>query len=608
MPPRWILIALAAGWLAHAALAGDAPLRADGPAAKRAQALLASMTLAEKLGQMAQVDSAALGAGRDAASLGLGSVLSGGISDPEDNTPRSWARLVARFRADALATRLKIPLLYGIDAVHGHNNVVGAVIFPHNIGMGATRNPGLVERAARVTASEVAATGINWDFAPCLAVARDERWGRTYESFGEDPALVARMGAAVIRGLQGGALSRGSPVLACAKHFIGDGGTAGGKDQGDTRVSEAVLRRIHLPGYEAAIRAGVGSIMVSFNSWNGRKLHGSKALLDGLLKGELGFRGFLVSDWAAIDQLPGDYGSNIETAINAGLDMIMLPNGPDKPDNYRDFLRLLERSVRAGRIPMARIDDAVQRILTVKFAMSLEHRPASPGGGALKKIGSPAHRAVARDCVRQSLVLLRNENAILPLSKKTRKIVVTGKGANDLGVQCGGWTIDWQGGRGAVTTGGTTIFEGIRRAVARGADVVHSAGGENLAGADVAIVVVGEEPYAEFEGDTGDLSLDGADRAAIARCRAAGVPVVLVILSGRPLIITREIADCAALLAAWLPGSEGAGVADVLFGDYAPTGRLPISWPRAMNQIPINAGDANFDPLFPCDFGLSFSR
>lgn len=582
------------------------PFSSGSVADHEARMLLAKMTLREKIGQMVQADSGALNSPRDVTKYQLGSVLSGGNSNPPDgNSAIAWAEFIAGFKAAALDTRLRIPLLYGIDAVHGHNNVLGAVIFPHNIGLGATRDPRLVEKASRVTAAEMLATGANWDFAPCIAVVRDERWGRTYESFGESPELVAELGAAAVRGLQGAKLGRKS-VLACAKHYVGDGGTLGGKDQGDLRASEEDLRAIHLRPYLDSIKAGVGSIMVSFSSWNGEKLHGHRRLLTDVLKGELGFEGFLVSDWAAIDQLPGDYRSAIERSINAGLDMVMIPAGPGAKNNYVEFIDLLSGLVARGRVPMQRIDDAVRRILRVKIAMKLEARPSMPSPAEIASVGSAKHRAIARECVRKSMVLLKNENAVLPLRKRGSRIVVAGRLANDLGSQCGGWTIDWQGARGPVTTGGTTILDGIREVAGEGTTMFYSPFAKGLPEADVALVVVGETPYAEFFGDRKDLRLDRQDRIVIERCRKAGLPVVLIVVSGRPLILGSALDECAAVVAAWLPGSEGGGVADVLFGEAHFTGRLPVTWPETMAQIPINAGDSGYAPAFPFGFGLQY--
>ncbi len=555
------------------------------------EALLGDMTLDEKVGQMAQADRAQLRSEDDIRSFFLGSLLSGGGSSPPDKTAPGWAEMYDRYQSFALETRLRIPLLYGIDAVHGHNNVVGAVVFPHNIGLGCTRDAALVERVARATAEEVAATGIDWTFSPCIAVARDERWGRTYESFGETPEIVSEMAAAAVRGYQ-------PTILACAKHYVADGGTAGGRDQGDAQMDEATLRAIHLPGYRAAIASGVGSVMASFSSWNGQKLHGHRYLLTDVLKGELGFSGFLVSDWAGIDQLPGDYTSDVETAVNAGIDMVMLPG------RYPEFTSTLKSLVQSGRVPLSRVDDAVRRILRKKVDLGLFGKPLADRS-LLPQVGSDAHRQVGREAVRKSLVLLKNEPRILPLSKMTRRVHVAGRNADDLGNQCGGWTITWQGASGAITTG-TTILQGIRAAVLGGASVTYSRDGSGADGADVGVVVIGETPYAEGVGDRSDLSLAAEDVAAVRAVRRARVPTVVVLVSGRPLILDPILADADAIVAAWLPGTEGAGVADVLFGDFAPTGRLSHSWPRTMAQVPVNWGDAAYDPLYPYGHGRSY--
>jgi beta-glucosidase len=549
------------------------------------------MTLDEKIGQMTQADRAYLRSEADIRTCFLGSVLSGGGSAPPDRTAPGWAEMYDRFQSIALQTRLKIPLLYGIDAVHGHGNVVGAVVFPHNVGLGCTRETALVERVARATAEEVAATGIDWTFSPCIAVARDERWGRTYESFGETPELVAEMGAAAVRGYQ-------PRILACAKHYIADGGTAGGRDQGDARMDEATLRALHLPGYRAAVAAGVGSVVASFSSWNGEKMHGHRYLLTDVLKGELGFPGFLLSDWDGIDQLPGDYPSDVEVSVNAGIDMVMVP------DRYRDFSATLKGLVQSGRVPQARVDDAVRRILRQKIALGLWEKPYADRS-LLSQVGSPAHRQLAREAVRKSLVLLKNEGRVLPLSKTARRIHVAGKNADDLGHQCGGWTISWQGRSGAITAG-TTILQGIRGAVLGGASVTFSRDGSGADGADVGVVVIGETPYAEGRGDRTDLSLAAEDVAAVRAVRAARVPTVLVLVSGRPLVLDAILGDADAIVAAWLPGTEGAGVAEVLFGDSPPTGRLSHSWPRSTAQVPVNWGDPAYDPLYPYGYGLSY--
>ena len=572
---------------------------------RHVDALLAKMTLDEKIGQMVQADMLALKDKADVQKYNLGSVLSGGSSDPADNRPQTWLQAVNEYQSFALKTRLQIPLIYGVDAVHGHNNILGAVIFPHHIGLGATHNAALVEQAEHVTALEVAGTGIRWAFAPCIAVAQDERWGRTYESFGDSTELVSELGAASVRGLQGKRLSDSTSVLACAKHFIGDGGTLGGVDQGNDVCDEATIRKLFLPPYKAAIDAGVGSIMVSYNSVNGKKMHGNRFWLTDVLKGELGFKGFLISDWAAIDQISPDYKTDVENSINAGLDMIMIPNGPGQPNNYVDFIQDLKQLVAQKRVSMARIDDAVRRILRVKFQMgSFEQPYTDPSLTA--QIGSAEHRAVARDCVRQSLVLLKNNNLAVPLSKHLKHLVVVGAAADDLGIQCGGWTIGWQGATGNVTPGGTTILTAIKNTVAPGTMVTFSPDGSNLAGADAVVAVVGELPYAEMKGDRQDLSLPAADVALVEKAKSVGVPVVTLLLSGRPLLLGNALDSSDAFIAAWLPGTEGQGVADVLFGDYKPTGKLPRQWPRDNNGAATQAVQpAASAPLFPTGYGLN---
>ncbi len=607
--------------LAFVLLSGAACLAASKPKAlssfdPEVKGLLAKMTLDEKVGQMTQADISALKDDADIEKYFLGSVLSGGDSDPkEGNTLEAWTNLYNRYQSRALKTRLGIPILYGVDALHGHNNVLGAVIFPHNIGLGCARNATLVEKVARATAAEVRATGIQWTFAPCVTVPQDIRWGRTYEGFSEDPEVVKALGEAAVRGYQGPNLNDPLSVLACAKHYAGDGGTTFGTgmkkgnsgeryplDRGDTRLDEATLRRIHLPGYVTAVRAGVGTIMPSYSSWNGVKCSASKRLMTEILKQELGFEGFLISDYAALDELPGDYKQQIATSINAGMDMVMVPT------RYQQFFNTLKQAVQEGLIPMARIDDAVTRILRTKYAMGLMDKKRSPlaDPSAQKTFGSAEHRAVARDAVRQSLVLLKNDKRILPLSKTARRIHVAGKSADDIGNQCGGWTITWQGRSGDVTPGGTTILAGVRKAVSGNADVTYSKDGTGAAGADAGIVVVGETPYAEFSGDRTDLNLAPEDHAAIRNLKEAGIPVVVVVVSGRPMILGDALDSADAVVAAWLPGTEGAGVADVLFGDYKPSGKLSFSWPRTMSQVGVHAGDPGYDPLFKIGYGLTY--
>ena len=599
------LLALFALALHTFAAAASKPLSSfDG----QVKPLLARMTLDEKIGQMTQPEQDAIKDLTEIERYAFGSVLSGGSSDPkEGNSLQAWTDLYDRIQQHTAASRLKIPLLYGIDAVHGHNNVLGAVIFPHNVGLGCTRDPALVEKIGRITAEEVRATGIQWAFSPCVAVPQDIRWGRTYEGFSEDPAVVKELGEAATRGFQGADLGNPLSVLACAKHYIGDGGTtygsgtgrAHGNDQGNTQVDEATLRRLHLPGYITAIKAGVGTIMPSYSTWNGVKCSASKRLMTEILKQELGFEGFLISDYNAIDQLDKDFKKAVGITINAGMDMAMVPT------RYKEYMSDLKALVDEGTVPMSRIDDAVTRILRVKFAMGMldPNRPQLADRSLWKTFGSPEHRAVARHAVRESLVLLKNRNKTLPLSKTSARIHVAGKNANDIGNQCGGWTIDWQGKSGDVTPGGTTVLAAMKKAVGPSTQITFSKDGAGAAGATVAVVVIGERPYAEMQGDRADLRLEPEDVEAVKTMKAAGVPVVVVLFSGRPIILDGVIEQADALIAAWLPGTEGDGVADVLFGDYKPTGKLSHAWPRSMAQVPRSA---NTDPLFPLGFGLTF--
>lgn len=571
------------------------------------ETLMSDMTLKEKIGQMTQVDRQFLNDISDISKYGFGSLLSGGGSTPATNEPKAWADMYDSYQREALKTRLQIPLIYGIDAVHGHNNVVGATIFPHNIGLGATRDAALVEAVARATALEVAATGMDWDFAPCLAVPDDYRWGRTYEGFSEDTDLVSQLGGAAVRGYQSTDISNPQSVLACAKHFIGDGGTTFGTglnnliDRGNLAISEEELRKRHLPPFQKAIDEGVATFMAAYNTWNDVKCHANKFLLTDLLKDELGFKGFVVSDWAAIEEIPGDYKSDIITSINAGIDMVMVPGAVKfGNESFENFLKLLEESVQEGSIPMERIDDAVKRILLIKKQSGLFDRPFS-NQQLLAHIGSDKHRQIAREAVRKSMVLLKNKDGILPLPKEGKTIIVAGRGADNIGMQSGGWTISWQGDMGQ-TTDGTTILDAIKSAVSPGTVVEYTPDGTAYTG-DLAVVVVGEKPYAEMQGDRKDLKLDKEDLDVIERFKENDIPVVVVLLSGRPMIITDEIEKWDGLIAAWLPGTEGSGVADVLFGDYNPTGKLSFSWPKNMNQFPINPED---DHLYSFGFGLSY--
>jgi beta-glucosidase len=559
---------------------------------ERVEDLLARMTLAEKIGQMTQVEKNSI-TPQDVGYHKIGSILSGGGGNPTPNTPSAWREMVTGFQDAALATRLGIPLIYGVDAVHGHNNMWSATVFPHNVGLGATRNPALVAETARVTARELLAVGVHWDFAPAVSVPQNPSWGRTYEGFSSDTAVVSELGAAYIRGLQTDNLEDPHAVLASAKHFVGDGGTTWGTtktaewipgnvwrsnddrwsiDQGDTRLDEATLRRIHLPPYAAAIAAGAQCIMVSYSSWNGQKMHGHGYLLTEVLKGELGFQGFLVSDWMGIDQLDEDYYTCVVRAINAGVDMIMVPF------DFQRFITTLTKAVANHEVLIERLNDAVRRILRVKVMMGLFDRPYGDAD-LLSEVGSEAHRAVARQAVRESLTVLKNEGGVLPLAKETRTVLVAGQGADDIGLQCGGWTIEWTGRTGAITEG-TTFLEALKTIVASDTKVVYDvdASHEDGAMAAVGIVVLAEHPYAEGEGDRLDLRLSEDDIDLVQRMRGRCQKLVAVLYSGRPLILEGITDICDGIVAAWLPGTEGAGIADGLFGDSPLNGKLPYRW------------------------------
>ncbi|MDX2184099.1 MAG: glycoside hydrolase family 3 protein [Gemmatimonadaceae bacterium] len=586
--------------------------------------LLSRMSTAQKVGQLVMAERAST-TPDDVRSHHLGAVLSGGGSVPGSNQPADWVAMHDAYWAasmDASGDRVPVPVLYAVDAVHGHGNVLGATIFPHNIGLGAMRDPELVEQLAKVCAREVLATGVEWTFAPTLAVARDLRWGRTYESFSEDPAVVESYSAGYVRGLQG-ALGDES-VIACLKHWIGDGGTTEGNDQGDTVCTEDELRATHLRPYLPALEAGALTVMASFNSWNGEKCHGSRALLTDLLKGELGFDGMVVSDWDGADYLHPDYPTALAMAVNAGVDMIMVSA------DWRACWNGLMDQVERGVIPMARLDDAVRRVLSVKARYGLFERPrpaARPHVGT-DAFGGDAHRAIAREAVRKSLVLLKNDAELLPLDRSAR-VLVAGRNADNRGHLCGGFTVEWQGTDGNDRIiGGTSIWEGIR-AIAPHATLDVTGASANASAHDVAIVVIGEKPYAEGMGDIRRggrvergsgfshkphqlapygpslelAELHPEDLAVVQRIAAAGIPVVTVLVSGRPLVTNAELDASQAFVAAWLPGSEGAGVADVLFGDAECTGQLPFHWPATTESGP--SGSA---ARFPVGYGLRYSR
>lgn len=589
------------------------------PLEDRLADLLAQLTLAEKIGQMTQVDVRAITLDEITNNF-IGSILSGGGANPTPNTPAAWAKMVRNCQYAARQTRLGIPLIYAADAVHGHNNVKGAVIFPHNIGLGATGDAALIEKVARITALEALATGVHWNFAPMVAVPQDIRWGRTYEGFSENTALVSELGTAYLRGLQQvedePALNHPLAILGSVKHFVGDGGTRWGStprydwldwwkiegdtwgiDQGNTEVDEATLRAVHLPPFQAAIEAGARNIMVSYNSWNGVKMHAHTYLLTEVLKGELSFTGFLVSDWLAVDQLDPDYYAAVVTAINAGLDMIMVPL------EYKRFISTVTRAVERGDVPIGRIDDAVSRILRVKFELGLFEQPFA-GDPLLPLVGSAEHRTVAREAVRKSLVLLKNDHQALPIARDTALLLVAGQAAADIGLQCGGWTIEWQGQPGPITSG-TTLLEAITATVSEGTRLHYADDGNfpsPLGLAEVGLVVLSEPPYAEGEGDCAELHLSGADLALIERVRPRCRKLIVILYSGRPRIITGPLAQCDGFVAAWLPGTEGQGIADVLFGDCPFSGRLSYTWPCSMDQVPRTTIDN--DPLFPYGYGL----
>ncbi|KAA0031802.1 beta-glucosidase BoGH3B-like isoform X1 [Cucumis melo var. makuwa] len=591
------------------------------PIEARIKDLLSRMTLREKIGQMTQIERtvatpSALG------DFAIGSVLNSGGSAPFRGALSSdWADMIDRFQYWAIQSRLGIPIIYGSDAVHGNNNVYGATIFPHNVGLGATRDADLVRRIGTVTALEVRASGVHYAFAPCIAVSRDPRWGRCYESYSEDTEVVRKM-TCLVEGLQGkppAGYPKGYPfvagrnnVIACAKHFVGDGGTEKGLNEGNTIASYDELERIHMAPYLDCIAQGVSTVMASYSSWNGRPLHADHFLLTQILKNKLGFKGFVISDWQGLDRLSRPRGSNyrlcISAAVNAGIDMVMVPL------RYKQFIKDLLFLVESGEIPMTRIDDAVERILRVKFVSGVFEHPFSDRS-LLDVVGCKIHRDLAREAVRKSLVLLKNgkdpTKPFLPLDMKAKKILVAGSHADDLGYQCGGWTISWDGMTGRITIG-TTILDAIKGAVEDQTEVIYeqnpSAVTLNDQDISFAIVAIGESPYAEFTGDDCKLMIpfNGND---IVKAVASKIPTLVILISGRPLVLEPTVMENAeALIAAWLPGSEGNGITDVIFGDYDFTGRLPVTWFRTVEQLPVHAENNLQDSLFPFGFGLSYDK
>ncbi|XP_076953729.1 uncharacterized protein LOC143627899 [Bidens hawaiensis] len=587
------------------------------PLNTRIKDLLNRMTLEEKIGQMTQIE-------RSVASTDvmrkyfIGSVLSGGGSVPaKEASPEMWINMVNAFQNGSLATRLGIPMIYGIDAVHGNNNVYKATIFPHNIGLGVTRDSDLIKKIGAATALEVKATGINYAFAPCIAVCRDPRWGRCYESYSEDPAIVRQM-TELIPGLQGDIPANGrkgvpfvggkEKVVACAKHFVGDGGTTKGINENNTVITPHGLFSIHMPAYYDSVIKGVATIMISYSSVNGDKMHADNQLVTNFLKNTVKFRGFVISDWQGIDRITdpphANYTYSILRSVEAGLDMIMVPY------NYTEFIDGLSYLVTNKFIPMSRIDDAVKRILRVKFVMGLFENPLADLT-MVKYLGSQEHRELAREAVKKSLVLLKNgktgSEPMLPLPKKSGKILVSGTHADDIGNQCGGWTIEWNGQSGNITIG-TTILSAIKNTVDPTTEVVFQQNptpefikSNNFS---YAIVVTGEHPYSETAGDSMNLTIPEPGPTTITNVCGA-VKCVVVLITGRPVVIEPYVSNIDALVAAWLPGSEGQGVADVLYGDYGFTGKLARTWFKTVDQLPMNVGDPHYDPLYPFGFGIT---
>ncbi|KAL0725270.1 hypothetical protein Bca4012_039869 [Brassica carinata] len=597
---------------------------------ERVEDLLTRMTLPEKLGQMCQVDRFNFSHTPNGQEVFTKYLIGSVLSNPYDTGASIPKRIetATAMQKLSLSTRLGIPMLYAIDAVHGHSTFINATIFPHNIGLGATRDPELVKKIGAITALEVRATGIAQAFAPCVAVCRDPRWGRCYESYSEDPKLVSLMTESIMDGLQGNApyvADFKTKLAGCAKHFVGDGGTTNGINENNTVVDNDTLFGVHMPPFEVAVKKGIASIMASYSSLNGVKMHANRAMLTDYLKGTLKFQGFVISDWFGIDRITtpekANYTYSIEASINAGIDMVMVPWA------YKEFLEKLTNLVNGGYIPMSRIDDAVRRVLRVKFSLGLFENPFAEETLA-REFGSEEHREVAREAVRKSMVLLKNgktdKDKIVPLPKKVKKIVVAGAHANNMGWQCGGFTLTWQGFNGTgeniaynkalhLPTGkirGTTILEGILKTVDPTTEVVYveepnQDTAKLHADAAYTIVVVGEAPYAETKGDSTTLNLAAPGPDTISHTCGSGMKCVVVLVTGRPLMIEAYIDSIDAVAVAWLPGTEGQGVADVLFGDHPFTGTLPRTWMKRVAQLPMNVGDSAYDPLFPFGFGIT---
>jgi beta-glucosidase len=589
------------------------PVGLDAKIEERIDGLLKRMTVEEKVGQVVQPEWKSIRSA-EVAQYHIGSIENGGGAVPGGNKHSSvqdWVNLIEPYydaSVDPARNRVIIPLIWASDAVHGHNNVYGATLFPHNIGLGAAHDPDLIRRIGEVTAAEVRSTGMDWSFAPTIAVARDDRWGRTYESYSEDPKIVAQYASAMVTGLEGSGSTflDQHHVISTAKHFLGDGSTDGGRDQGDSLASEADLIRLHAAGYAQAIDAGTQSIMASYNSWHGVKMHANKALMTDVLKSQMGFDGFIMGDWNAHGQIPGCTNADCAEAFQAGLDIF------NAPQDWKALYANLVREVNDGTIPEARLDDAVRRILRVKMRMGVFDEPApNQRPGTYQPLGTPGHRAVARQAVRESLVLLKN-NGVLPI-KPNATVLIAGDGADNVAMQAGGWTLSWQGADNGPNDfpGATSIYGGLKAQIdAAGGQALLSPDGTAAQKADVAMVVFGETPYAEFMGDQRDAALhhDYVESLELIRkLKAQGIPVVAVMLSGRALYVNPQINAADAFVEAWLPGSEGEGLADVLTGKYDFTAKLSFSWPKDPDQTPLNLGDATYDPQFAFGFGLSYA-
>lgn len=599
-------------------------VKTDEAVERKVQRILSTMTLAQKVAQMIQPEIRDI-TPEDMRKYGFGSYLNGGGAFPDNNkhaTPKDWIALAESMYQASIDDSLDgstIPTMWGTDAVHGHNNVIGATLFPHNIGLGAANNPALVEKIAKITATEVMVTGIDWVFAPTVATVRDDRWGRTYEGYSEDPEIVRSYAASVVKGLQGHAgndFLGDDRVISTVKHFIGDGGTINGDDQGDNLTSEQDLYDLHAQGYVGGLTAGAQSVMASFNSWQGDKIHGNRYLLTDVLKNKMGFDGFVVGDWNGHGQIVGCTNDNCPQAANAGLDIFMVPT-----DAWKPLMENTIAQVKQGIIPQARIDDAVSRILRVKLRAGLFNKPSPANrlfSGKTELVGSEEHREVARQAVRESLVLLKNKANLLPLSPKLN-ILVAGDAAHNIGKQSGGWSITWQGTNNSNEDfpGGTSIYDGLASQVkAAGGKITLSEHGQFSQKPDVAIVVFGEEPYAEGHGDKDNLAYQRGmktDLALLKKLKAQGIPVVSVFISGRPMWVNAELNASDAFVAAWLPGSEGKAVADVLLTDknkkiqHDFKGKLSFSWPKTATQT-VNRFDEVYDPLLPYGFGLTYKN